>query len=530
MLVAAGPVKTGTLRFDPAVARAGQPVKVEYRSNGLFSGFETLRLRGQFPSPESGCNAACRLSARPTELAMLQRDASGVFRGSFVFPAHALLGVFAIEDSAARFIDHAGYVRPQWWETGDQRRPAFWDLMVAGEDGGPSFESLRIRETHWFQYNKERAIETARIMTRLFPDRAESWNQLAYAQARLYSFPTRDDVRNAYRPRFRKLDRDLSSKTSLPAREVSEMFFYAEALQEKEAAGRWKSRLLREHPTDEVAQRLRAQDIRQQHRADSIRFLAEMEKMRSEVGTPTGEMVDIGLQAAHATRDSAAVARWVKLYPESARWRRAISVARGMGRYPAFRAEIMTMLRKEIASADSNWTARFGTEPRGLGMTAAARDSALSRNQFSGIWKYSSLLQLGELLLAEQQYRAALDTLQLAASTRWPTGMRVSEDPRVLAAMARANLSLGDTARAAALAMRATALSSSDEDTNALTDSVRLSLGRFYDEETWRVSVRAIRDTARQKRDSIEKAEARGTRNWKAQVDSARRGLLKQKQ
>lgn len=504
----------GTLAFAPAAARPGETVRVTYRPNGMFESLDRVVLRGTFISRGAPpCTPwVSRTRCAPVDVATLSREGAS-FHGTFVMPANALLGVFVVEDSAADEIDAGPAVRTRWWETQSwQVRRAMTDLMAADSSGRPSFDALRRRMDFWRAYNQSRAVETARLMTRLYPALAESWNRLAYAQERLYDRPLQDDVRRAYLPRFRQLDHALSARAALPVSEVVAMLRYADALGDTSAARRWLERAARDFSSDTLVVRHRAIDINTRFTADPARRLAEAERLWEEAPVPVADLLNVGFYTAQRLGDEAAVERWIARFPA----RRVIPDMMAL-RYPRLRDAAVARLRAQYEGSKRDTpvdTTRVRARP--LGLSVSAWRERLAYEDTASRWpqwrRAQAAAAYGHALLVTGLTREALPVLEEAAGLVSVAHLGRRDD-RLDRDLARAYLAVGDTARA----IEPLAWSGPDE----LVDSVRGALGaRFPAQRFERVRKEAADSGAAWAEESRRRSEA-----WKARNDSARKSL-----
>ncbi|HEX7118017.1 MAG TPA: zf-HC2 domain-containing protein [Longimicrobiales bacterium] len=277
------------LDFEPARPRAGQTIRVRYESGALLRSEPALVLRGRLRYRNGG--------AEILEVGRLTRGSDGTFHGSFSLPDSAVYGAFAVEDTAASRVDS------------NSRR--LWELVVHDRDGRPAFEALRERTNDLAYRNWELAHETARMITRLYPDRAWGWRRLFAFERSLVEDAARDSLIRAYRERLRQLDR--RSRHSEPtAEDAAALAIFATALAEDDIHRYWRHRLLREAPHHPTSIQFTLFDV--QRRADADRRLAEYERLWNDGGDAHLELAFAALEDALHAGDVAAAYRWADRY------------------------------------------------------------------------------------------------------------------------------------------------------------------------------------------------------------------------
>src|SRR6185503_1456803 len=152
---------TGTLVLSPAMPRAGARVTVRYEPEARLARERWLALRARMRSPNGG---EYNIGIPTTTIALLRRDAKGVFTGGFAFPDSIVYAALVVEDSAASIVDdHGG---------------RDWEVLISQNPGVPSVEALDQRVHDMMGRNWEEAVATARRMVALYPDDPRAWLRL----------------------------------------------------------------------------------------------------------------------------------------------------------------------------------------------------------------------------------------------------------------------------------------------------------------------------------------------------------------
>ncbi len=192
----------------------------------------------------------------------------------------------------------------------------------------------------------------------------------------------------------------------------------------------WKNRLEREAPRSPFAAQNRAGAILGQMAKDkdSVRALADMDRLWNDVGPAHGNVVNLGWQVAQVAADSGGLVRWGDHYlamnPGDSAW-----IATVFTRYPALREEGMQRLRRELQTRQSPKASRRALERTVEEQRLVDAESARQ-----------ILVALGDALVAGGQRAAGLDTLKRAVREGW--------DASLFRRVAQIHLSTGDTASA----------------------------------------------------------------------------------
>jgi peroxiredoxin len=395
----------GELTFAPATPRAGATVQVTYRAPTTLASGDRLVLRARYRTPR---DEAYQWNMRQTIAAQLTRAGGGLFRTTLRLPDSVVYAAFAVEDADGRIVDSNG------------RR--LWELLVHDPEGRPTFDALKQRENDLMGTNWELGYETARQAAALYPDRVESWSTLFFYEENVVGGAYLDSARANHRARLNAFHRRLASRASLSADELGFMFWYALQVRDSALENHWRERLQREAPASPFAVQNRALAIanRAWQDKDSVRALADLDRLWDEAGPAHGNLVNVGWSMAQRVGDSTGLVRWADHYlvmnPRDSSW-----IATVFTRYPALREEGMQRLRRQLKDLQT-----LNGSRRALERTVDEQRTvdAGSARQI--------LVALGDALVASGRTTAGLDTLRLAVREGWDVSLfrRVAEIER----------------------------------------------------------------------------------------------------
>jgi len=420
----------GELTFTPATPRAGATVQVTYRAPSTLTGRDRLILRVRYRSTRDD---AYQRTTRQAVAAQLTRAGGGLFRTNLRLPDSVVYAAFAVEDADGRIVDSNG------------RR--LWELLVHDPEGRPTFDALKQRENDMMGRNWEEGYETARQVAALYPDRVGSWSNLFFYEKYVLGQSHLDSALDGHRTRLKAFHDRLARRASLTGDDLGDMFWYAMDVGDSVREAFWRSRLEREAPTSPLAVQNRALAIgaRAWKDKDSVRALADLDRLWDEAGPAHGNLVNVGWSMAQRVGDSAGLVRWADHYlvmnPRDSSW-----IATVFTRYPALREEGMRRLRRHLEGLQM-----LNDSRRALERTVEeqrAVDAASARQ---------ILVALGDALVASGRTAAGLDTLRLAVGEGW--------DVTLFRRVAQIQLSVGDTAGA----LRLLGLVAADPATEELT-------------------------------------------------------------
>jgi peroxiredoxin len=451
----------GELTFTPATPHAGESVQVMYRAPTTLAGRDRLVLRARYRTPRDG---SYNSDMRQAVAAELTPTRDGSFRGSLRLPDSVVYGAFAVEDADGRHVDSNG--------------SRLWELLLHDSSGRPTFDALSQREHDLMGRNWELGYETARQVAALYPERISSWYTLLFYERYALGESHTDSALAGHRARLHALHERLSARASLSPDDVGDMFWYASMLPDSALAAYWAKRLEREAPRSPFAAQNRAADIwfRLWRNKDSLRALADMDRLWDDVGPAHGNVVNLGWRVAQVADDSAGLVRWASRYLSMNRGD-SLGIATDFTHYPALRSEGMRLLRQQLRGLETPNSAR-----RALERTVDEQrvvDAARARQ---------ILVALGDALVASGQRAAGLDTLKLAVREGW--------DVFLYRRVAQIQLSTGDTAGA----LRLLGLVAADPATTAWgADSARRFTGAPVDSAAWARLVREGRGEMRRR-------------------------------
>jgi peroxiredoxin len=420
----------GEFTFAPATPRAGATVQVTYRAPTTLAGRDRLVLRARYRTPR---DEAYQWNTRQTIAAELKPEGGGLFRASVRLPDSVVYGAFAVEDSDGRIVDSNG------------RR--LWELLVHDREGRPTFDALKQRENDLMGRNWEQGYETARQVAALYPDRVASWSDLLFYEKLVLGESHLDSTLAAHKGRLKAFHDRLAPRASLTGDDLGWMLWYARSVGDSTLERYWRDRLEREAPASPLAVQERAIAIgsRAWKDKDSVRALADLDRLWDEAGPAHGNLVNVGWSMAQRVGDSTGLVRWADHYlvmnPRDSSW-----IATVFTRHPALREEGMQRLRRQLQDLQT-----LNGSRRALERTVDEQRTvdAGSARQI--------LVALGDALVASGRTTAGLDTLRFAVREGWDVSLfrRVAEIER----------SSGDTAGA----LRLLALVAADPATEELT-------------------------------------------------------------
>jgi len=447
---------SGTLIFTPAAPEAGQRVTVSYRPAALLAGQPWLALRARLrSSSDESYNGGIPVR----RVAQLRPDGTGAFTGEFVLPDSAVYGAFAVEDSSAGVIDDDG--------------SRTWEIVVSDRSGRPLLAALEQRGNDMMGRNWEVGHATAQRMVALYPDSLVGWNWLRAFQSWI-GLADDDSIRSRHRAQLAKFESEFARTSPSPDQE-GRLAWYAQGL-DSAAAAKWRTRLLRESPSNSFAVQWRMAAVFDSMRArhDTVRALRQLDTLWEEAPRDRrAQVANAGTGLAFQSGDTAAIRRWTTRFMDSERDRRSAArhVAGDFTRIPALRSEGIRRLRTELDSL-----AQLAPTDRALDETFAEQGARQGR------LRRQTLAMLGEALVADGRSAEGRQTLTEAASSGW--------DPGVFRAVRAASLLAGDTSNALRMAALLIADPRTPDAFAAPVDSVAV---RRLGEGGWRREVDAAR-------------------------------------
>jgi peroxiredoxin len=427
----------GVLSFVPERPRPGQNVHVVYRPFGALAGEPRLILRARLRTRDD--YSYNRLGSRT--LGVLERQNDGSYGGVVSFTDEVVYAAVAVEDPAATRTD--------------SRAGRFWEISVGDDDGRPLMEALEQRLHDHMGRDHLAVLESAREMTRLYPDHPAGWTNLRFAEEMVLGAEAAGEKATAYRERLYALDRGLAPKRELEADEVGHLYWQARSLGEEELAARWRERLFAEYPGHFFAVQERMIELHQQHGEDTAAILHGLEALWevAEGRRARTRLAEIAFGAAMAHGETPLIFFWADRYSTVSPSSRG-SVASALSDTEATREEGIRRLQEVISHYEE-----VPDEERPLGATEAEdRQQKIASAASLRHW-------LGRALLASERTEEGLAALEQSSAVGWVTSR--------FRALGSARLAAGDLEGAA----RAFAFAAADPATSAdAIDSMRESL------------------------------------------------------
>lgn len=394
-------------------------------------------------------------------LATLMPGVRGRFTGEFSLPDTIAYAILAVEDTTSGTIDF------------DLTAP--WEILARDRHGRPLFEALRAKAREEIGRNQLAGLQTARLMTELYPERVESWYTLYSFERALWGAADSERLRVAHHPRLVAFERELGSSQEPDATELAALTFYSLLLGDLARGEYWKEQLIRNAPLHPIAVTLRVQGLEREYSQDPERLLAELERLWTGLGAKQRDVAAAALAAAGATGDRAAAIRWADRYaglePESAAW-----IASRLVRIPATRRDGIQRLRTELERQD-----RTDIESREL-----YESTALQRRR-DDLRARALEASLGAALIAAGDKVAGLQLLRTVSETAW--------DIDVFRTGAEVLLSEGDTLAALELLVPLAVDPATDRETREV---IRTMTYRHNGAVQWDVLSRTARERMRQ--------------------------------
>lgn len=455
-------LQPGTLGFVPDQPSAGEGVEVVYRAAGVLGQEPVLRLRARVRTAE---DESYNAGMGSRTVALLHREPDGSHRGQLTLPERAVYAAFAVEDTTAAYVD--------------SREGRFWELLVHDHDGRPLFTALEQRFNDHMGRDELVVLESARLMTRFYPDLPKSWTTLRAAEGWVLGAEGEEERTANHRERLRAFDREFRQDRTLTADQVGYVYWYSRRFGDDELTDHWRARLLEDHPGHFFAVQERTMEILRQHDDDPPTRLAALDALwaRAADNEARARIVRPALSAARQVGDSAALLLWIDrltgLDPDAGGY-----TARTLAANPATRAEGIRRLRAAIHTEE-----KAPDEERPLGATAADhKRSAVARGA-------ALRTSLGNALISAGHTRDGIASLEKAAGVDWDVGR--------FRTLAQAHLNVGDTVGA----LRAFTAVAADPTTSIATaDSLRIAAGATraaWDEAVERAREEMVQRTLR---------------------------------
>ncbi|NOT07346.1 MAG: hypothetical protein HOP28_03985 [Gemmatimonadales bacterium] len=374
------------LRFGIPFVTPGEEVEVEYRATGAMTSLPRLILRARFRDSTRGFRLD---GVRQVAAATLDRRGQGRYAGRFRFPAGAVIGAFAVEDTAGALVDANG--------------GRLW-YLAAGRNGAAAEAALEQRAYDEMAYDFGRAIGTLRDAAVRYPDNPWRWAILRASE------PDTPPLVAEHRARFDSLHRALAGRNGLSGAAAEGMLLYAMLTMgsQPDSAGMatfqsWENRLIELYPTHPRSIEQRVFRLMRAAGKDRKRFLAGADSLWAEAGySAHPRLLDVSLNAAIGAGDGAAIRVWAERWLAIRPWDRAL-VARRIAAQPTERSFGLEQLRQALRDLDSTSNARRELQTT---RTEQARVDAREHQEL--------LVALGMALFAGGDLSSARDTLRVA--------------------------------------------------------------------------------------------------------------------
>jgi thiol-disulfide isomerase/thioredoxin len=411
---------SGTLSFTPAMPRSGQRVMVSYRPAALLSGQPWLALRARLRTPSG---ESYNTDVPVITVATLSSGEDGTFTGAFVLPDSVVYGAFAVEDREASEIDDNG--------------SRTWELLVSDSVGNPLFAALDQRAKDMMGRNWEEGYATAQRMVSLYPNNLRAWNWLRAFHGWLGRADD-DSIRSLHRTRLAAFDAAFS-KTPPTPEEEGLLAWYAQGIDSSIAAS-WRTRLMREAPTNSFAVQWRLRSVFDSLRAshDTVRARRQLDTLWAQAPRDRrAQVAGAGSGLAFESGDTMLIRRWTTRLSDSEHDARASArrTALNFTRLASLRDEGIELLRAEIDSL-----VKLNPADRALDETLAEQRARQDRQ------RRQTMAILGQALVADGRPAEARKVLEEATSIGWNLG--------VFTTVRSASLLAGDTSSALAMAAR----------------------------------------------------------------------------
>lgn len=404
----------GKLELMPAYPRLGDTVHVTYSAAGLFGTPPILRLRARMRTESSTSQYANKAGVT---LTMLRRTKANRYEGRFVLPDSVVYAALAVEDTAATAFDDFG--------------GRGWEVMRSSARNVLLSSALRQRFEDFMGRSWEELLATARKRVGLYPDSVGAWSELQFVESAMGVL--NDSTLGVHKTQATRFSLAMQAGT-LPVQH-GRMFWYASRSGDTVLAEQWRTRLLREAPTDEFAVQERAIQLYQSFTTnkDTAGALVAMERLWADTPVQRREQVaQVALaMIGHSQAYSSDMLRWTRRYrmADPSVYRQQW-IARQLAAMPTLRDSAIAQLTALAVSLDSP-----DERQRALNETRA---------QFTQRMRGERVLTeaiLGQILVAAGRSAEALSRLRTLPDIGW--------NADVFAAIATAAASAGDTSLAA---------------------------------------------------------------------------------
>ncbi len=428
----------GDLRLTPSAPARGATITASYTPSQLLAGEKRLRLRAAYRTAN---NLPVPSSVRRVVASTLTRGRDGNFHGTFQLPDSVVYATFAVETGDGRIVD------------GNARR--LWPMLVSDGSGIPVYEALEQQVSDLMFRNWELALDAAKRAATLYPTKIRAQAILATLEQSILTPVALDSALTAHRRRIADLEARLEEVASPDPEEMGAMVTYAQMIGDTARARRWLDRVVLARPAGLWGLNVAIPRLIPDPGVNAAAAAAVLDSLWRADGSAHPAILIAGLTTAAMFGDSAAVRSWLQrasAVPDEEIDR--IRIAESMLHQPVLHAIALDLLRNRIRAYSSVSDAQ-----RPLEANVAEALRARQRRQ------RTALAILGEALLRDGNERAALDTLELAASGGW--------DAETFRRIGDAALLAGDTSTARDMFARIAADPSASP---AFADSARARL------------------------------------------------------
>lgn len=408
----------GQLRFDSPGLVFGRPIAVEYRAGQLLRGAPQVVLRARLRSRFSD---SYNMDARQVRMDTLEHVGDGLYRGSIRVADSVVYAVFAVETADGSKVD--------------DNELALWYLLRLDDESQPTFNSLEQRWRDLLGENPELALETLRERAKLFPEHPEVWAEVFGFERFMLGQRHADSTRSGHRERLLEMHERYAAQGAVPLEIAWGMSRYAvEVANGRDTMVRdvgrfWLARTIADTSRHLIKDQIHVSAAGDTARLNRERGLMLHERLWAETGWRVPFLATNAFVFATEAQDNSARFRWadrvVTWRPSSASYYYG-----ELAKVSETRRLALDRVRNAIRRPDA--------------LSDSLRPLEITRPEWERIERESAARLhaiLGEALVADGNVRGGLDTLSIAARSRW--------DPGLFRLAARAHLTVGDTIGAA---------------------------------------------------------------------------------
>lgn len=288
------PASRSSLRLHPGTPTAGSSIEAKYVADGRLADRDSVMMRGRLYPRSAHSNAVGRPG--PRTVAILRRTGERTFEGSFSLPDSVVYATFVVESPGGTVVD--------------RRNRRGWELLVHDDEGGPVYEALAAKRRELMGRNWTRALETARLATRLHPGEPEAWWIRWFMERGIAGPEARDQLRGRFVTRLRSFEASVAALDDPSGDTLAVLMHYARSLDLEASASRWRKRLLDMAPFHPMAVQERAVEIGSRLWGQPDRLLAALDSVWTQAGPVHETLAEVGYQAALAHGGAEDLRRW----------------------------------------------------------------------------------------------------------------------------------------------------------------------------------------------------------------------------